>query len=143
MALCRYSVGVRISILLPVLINMTDEEIEKEEVEETTETVEEEHHEEHGVSLFIKVFVWLVLFTLIEVAAILQEFSFWTTMFILFSIAFVKVWYIASYFMHLRWDPPLSKHTSVVPIFFLAVMFLGIGFTSPGAVDGIRAVCGF
>ena len=71
---------------------MVDEEIEKEEVEETTETVEEEHHEEHGVSLFIKVFVWLVLFTLIEVAAILQEFSFWTTMFILFSIAFVKVW---------------------------------------------------
>ena len=135
--------GVRIPILLPVLINMTDEEIEKEEVEKTTETVEEEHHEEHSVSLFIKVFVWLVLFTLIEVAAILQEFSFWTTMFILFSIAFVKVWYIASYFMHLRWDPPLAKHTSVVPIFFLAVMFLGIGLTKPGAVDGIRAVCGF
>ena len=102
---------------------MADEEIEKEEVEETTETVEEEHHDDHGVSLFIKVFVWLVLFTLLEVAAILQEFSFWTTMFILFSIAFVNVLYIASYFMHLIWDPPLSKHTSVVPIFFLAVMF--------------------
>jgi len=115
---------------------------EKELIEETNESIEE-GHEEHGVSLFIKIFTWLVFYTLIEVGAILQEFSFWTTMFILFSIAFVKVWYIASYFMHLRWDPPLSKHTSVVPIFFLAVMFLGIGFTSPGAVDGIRAICGF
>ena len=124
-------------------MNMSEKEIKTEEAEENAELPEEEHHEEHGVSLFIKVFAWLVIFTLLEVGAILQEFSFLVTMFILFSIAIVKVWYIASYFMHLRWDPPLARHTSVVPIFFLAVMFLGIGLTSPGAVDGLRAVCGF
>ena len=135
--------GVRISILLSILINMSEEEIEKEEVEETTEPVEEGHHEEHGVPLFIRVFAWLVFYTLIEVGAILQEFSFWTTMFILFSIAFVKVWYIAAYFMHLKWDPPLAKHTSVVPVLFLAIMFLGIGLTNPGAVDDFRSLCGF
>tara|TARA_B000000460_G_C21496822_1_gene384299 strand:+ start:140 stop:499 length:360 start_codon:yes stop_codon:yes gene_type:complete len=119
---------------------MSDEE--KELIEETNKSAEDEH-EEHDVSLFIKIFAWLVFYTLIEVGAILQEFSFWTTMFILFSIAFVKVWYIAAYFMHLKWDPPLAKHTSVVPVLFLAIMFLGIGLTNPGAVDDFRSLCGF
>ena len=63
---------------------MSDEE--KELIEETNKSAEDEH-EEHDVSLFIKIFAWLVFYTLIEVGAILQEFSFWTTMFILFSIA--------------------------------------------------------
>ncbi len=82
------------------------------------EGVEEEAHDEHDehtfpsyANGFIAVFGWLVFFTIIEVMAILQEFSFSATMFILFSIAFVKVWFIASFFMHLRWDPPLVSYT--------------------------------
>ncbi|OIR11977.1 MAG: hypothetical protein BEU05_03390 [Marine Group III euryarchaeote CG-Bathy2] len=114
-----------------------------------TDAPEEAHddHEEHEfpsyANGFMAVFGWLVFFTIIEVLAILQEFSFNATMFILFSIAFVKVWFIASFFMHLRWDPPLATRTAGVPIFFLIVLFGAIGLTSPGSVDDIRTICGF
>lgn len=124
-----------------------DENLETEAPEE--EAVEEVHndHDEHPfpriANGFMAVFGWLVFFTIIEVMAILQEFSFNVTMFILFSIAFVKVWFIASFFMHLRWDPPLAHRTASVPIFFLMVLFVAIGLTTPGATDDIRTLCGF
>ena len=91
----------------------------------------------------MKVFAWLVFFTIIEVLAILQEFSFEVTMVILFGIAAVKVWFIGSFFMHMIWDPPLVNRTAAVPVFFLIVLFLAIGLTSPGAVDDLRTICGF
>ena len=113
------------------------------------EGVEEEAHDDHDehtfpsyANGFIAVFGWLVFFTIIEVMAILQEFNFRDTMFILFSIAFVKVWFIASFFMHLRWDPPLATRTAAVPIFFLIVLFIAIGLTSPGATDDWHSVIG-
>ena len=124
-----------------------DKNLETEAPEE--EALEEVHndHDEHPfpriANGFMAVFGWLVFFTIIEVMAILQEFSFTVTMFILFSIAFVKVWFIASFFMHLRWDPPLAYRTASVPIFFLMVLFVAIGLTTPGATDDIRTLCGF
>jgi len=120
-----------------------DENLDTEAPEEV---VEEEAHDEHTfpgfANGFIAVFGWLVFFTIIEVLAILQEFPFGTTMFILFSIAFVKVWFIASFFMHLRWDPPLATRTAAVPIFFLIVLFVAIGLTSPGMTHDLHSVTG-
>jgi len=125
---------------------MSDDENPDTEAPEE-EAVEEEAHDKHEfpgyASGFMAVFGWLVFFTVLEVMAILQEFSFGATMFILFSIAFVKVWFIASFFMHLRWDPPLARRTGAVPIFFLIVLFVAIGLTSPGATDDIATICGF
>ena len=127
---------------------MSDDE--KQETEASEEEAVEEvhnHHDEHPfpriANGFMAVFGWLVFFTIIEVMAILQEFSFSVTMFILFSIAFVKVWFIAAFFMHLRWDPPLARRTGAVPIFFLIVLFVAIGLTSPGTTDDIATLCGF
>ena len=122
--------------------------------EQETGNEHDEHHDDHsfpgwlhsGESLiqgFMKVFAWLVFFTILEVMAILQEFSFEVTMAILFGIAAVKVWFIGSFFMHMIWDPPLVSRTAAVPVFFLAVLFLAIGLTSPGAVDDLRTICGF
>ena len=115
---------------------------------------ENEHHGDHSfpgwlhagespIQGFMKVFAWLVFFTIVEVMAILQEFSFEVTMVILFGIAAVKVWFIGSFFMHMIWDPPLVNRTAAVPVFFLIVLFLAIGLTTPGAVDDLRTICGF
>ena len=101
------------------------------------------HAGESPIQGFMKVFAWLVFFTILEVMAILQEFAFEVTMVILFGIAAVKVWFIGSFFMHMVWDPPLVNRTAAVPVFFLIVMFLAIGLTSPGAVDDLRTICGF
>ena len=122
--------------------------------EQETENEQDEHHDEHSfpgwlhagespIKGFMKVFAWLVFFTILEVMAILQEFAFEVTMVILFGIAAVKVWFIGSFFMHMIWDPPLVSRTAAVPVFFLAVLFLAIGLTSPGAVDDLRTICGF
>ena len=110
-----------------------------------SEDTHDEHHDhsfpawvtfgkvEDPVDGFMKIFAWLVFWTILEVLAILQEFSFWITMGILFGIAAIKCWFIGSYFMHMVWDPPLVNRTAAVPVFFLLVLFLAVGLTTPGA----------
>ena len=100
-------------------------------------------HSDNPIEGFVKVFAWLVFWTILEVGAILQEFSFWITMGILFGIAAIKCWFIGSFFMHMTWDPPLVNRTAAVPIFFLIVLFLAVGLTTPGAFDDWRTLCGF
>ena len=101
-------------------------------------------HTDDPVDGFIKIFAWLVFWTILEVLAIVQEFdSFAMNMLILFGIALIKCWYICSFFMHMTWDPPLVYQTASVPLFFLAVLFLAVGLTTPGAVDDLATICGF
>ena len=100
-------------------------------------------HSENPIDGFLKVFLWLVLWTLLEVGAILKEFSFAVTMVILFGIAIIKSWFICSFFMHMTWDPPLVTRTAAVPAFFMAVFCLAFGLTTPGAVDDLATICGF
>ena len=142
------------------------EELNSNNVEKTVDktpvkkTQTKEHHDEHHdhsfpnwvtfghtddpVDGFIKIFAWLVFWTILEVLAIVQEFdSFALNMLILFGIALIKCWYICSFFMHMTWDPPLVYQTAAVPLFFLAVLFLAVGLTTPGAVDDLATICGF
>tara|TARA_B100001113_G_scaffold238238_1_gene195854 strand:- start:8487 stop:9368 length:882 start_codon:yes stop_codon:yes gene_type:complete len=101
-------------------------------------------HTDDPVDGFIKIFAWLVFWTILEVLAIVQEFdAFILNMAILFGIAIIKCWYICSFFMHMTWDPPLVYQTASVPLFFLAVLFLAVGLTTPGAVDDLATICGF
>lgn len=126
------------------------------EEEQETENGHDEHHDDHSfpawvtfghtdnpIDGFLKVFAWLVFWTILEVGAILQEFSFGITMGILFGIAAIKCWFIGSFFMHMTWDPPLVNRTAAVPVFFLIVLFLAVGLTQPGAVDDLKTICGF
>jgi caa(3)-type oxidase subunit IV len=101
-------------------------------------------HTENPIEAFVKIFAWLVFWTILEVLAIVQEFeSFVLNMIILFGIAVIKCWFICSFFMHMKWDPPLVNYTASVPFFFLLVLFLAIGLTTPGAVDDLATICGF
>jgi caa(3)-type oxidase subunit IV len=101
-------------------------------------------HTDNPIEAFVKIFAWLVFWTILEVLAIVQEFeSFILNMTILFGIAIIKCWFICSFFMHMAWDPPLVNRTAAVPFFFLAVLFLAIGLTTPGAVDDLATICGF
>ena len=100
-------------------------------------------HTDDPINGFLKVFAWLVFWTVLEVGAILSEFSFAVTMIILFGIAAIKCWFIGAFFMHMTWDPPLVNRTAAVPVFFLIVLFLAVGLTTPGAVDDWRTLCGF
>ena len=101
-------------------------------------------HTENPIEAFVKIFAWLVFWTILEVLAIVQEFeSFVLNMIILFGIAVIKCWFICSFFMHMKWDPPLVNYTASVPLFFLLVLFLAIGLTTPGAVDDLATICGF
>ena len=123
--------------------------------ETTSEHAHDEHHEhtfpgwvtlgetKSPESAFIRIFLWLVFWTIIEVVAILREFDFWVTMSILFGVALIKCWFIGSFFMHMTWDPPLVNTTAAVPLFFLIVLFLAVGLTTPGAVDDWKTLCGF
>ena len=123
--------------------------------ETNSEHAHDEHHDhsfpgwvtlgetKNPESAFVRIFAWLVFWTILEVGAILQEFSFWVTMAILFGVAVIKCWFIGSFFMHMTWDPPLVNRTAAVPVFFLIVLFLAIGLTQPGAVDDLRTICGF
>ena len=123
--------------------------------ETNSEHAHDEHHDhsfpgwvtlgetKNPESAFVRIFAWLVFWTILEVGAILQEFSFWVTMGILFGVALIKCWFIGSFFMHMTWDPPLVNRTAAVPVFFLIVLFLAVGLTTPGAVDDWRTLCGF
>ena len=142
------------------------EELNANNIEKTVDkppvkkTQTKDHHDEHHdhsfpnwvtfghtddpVDGFIKIFAWLVFWTILEVLAIVQEFeSFVLNMTVLFGIAIIKCWFICSFFMHMTWDPPLVNRTAAVPLFFLAVLFLAVGLTTPGAVDDLATICGF
>ena len=140
---------------LPAEAKTTD--TKKKSPHKSSKHHDDEHHEEHTFpswvtfgeeknpeSAFIKIFAWLVFWTILEVLAIVQEFeAFWMNMAILFGIALIKCWFICSFFMHMTWDPPLVNQTAAVPLFFLIVLFLAVGLTSPGAVDDLKTICGF
>ena len=101
-------------------------------------------HTDDPIEGFVKIFGWLVFWTILEVLAIVQEFeSFALNMAVLFGIAIIKCWFICSFSMHMTWDPPLVNRTASVPFFFLAVLFLAVGLTTPGAVDDLATICGF
>ena len=100
-------------------------------------------HTDDPVDGFIKIFAWLVFWTILEVLAIVQEFdSFALNMLILFGIALIKCWYICSFFMHMTWIP-ISLSDCICTFVFLAVLFLAVGLTTPGAVDDLATICGF
>tara|TARA_B100000941_G_scaffold262224_1_gene214846 strand:- start:5730 stop:6626 length:897 start_codon:yes stop_codon:yes gene_type:complete len=140
---------------LPIEVKVND--TKKKTSHKSSKHHDDEHHDDHTFpswvtfgeeknpeSAFIKIFAWLVFWTILEVLAIVQEFeAFWMNMAILFGIALIKCWFICSFFMHMTWDPPLVNQTAAVPLFFLIVLFLAVGLTSPGAVDDLRTICGF
>ena len=103
------------------------------------------HHE--STSLFKDVyflnFVVLIIFTVIEVGAVAVKMPTTATALVLISVGIIKGVGIAALFMHLKDDPNSLTLTALFPVFFIIVLFIGIGFTSPAATSTLPAWCRF
>ena len=73
-------------------------------------------------STYIKVFVTLLILTVITVAASRFDFGEWNTV-IAFAIATVKAFLVLAYFMHLKYDNKLNRAAILCALFFLIVLF--------------------
>lgn len=85
----------------------------------------EHHFDAYHVTPFntyIKVFVTLVVLTVITVAAARVDFG-WANPIIAFGIASVKAFFVLSYFMHLKHDSILNKAVMLTGFFFLLLLF--------------------
>jgi len=85
--------------------------------------------------LYLYVFVILIALTLVEVGAAYVEMDFNTTIAILFFMGAGKIAFIALFYMHLRWEPLTLRLVSLIPVFFILSIIIGIGMTHPGATS--------
>ena len=86
---------------------------------------EDTHHDPHHViefSTYIRIFVALLVLTVITVAASRFDFGEWNTV-IAFAIATVKAFLVLAYFMHLKYDNMLNRVAVVCAVFFLIVLY--------------------
>jgi len=108
-----------------------------------------EHHSGWQKTLFDKTgkdvyfwnFVFLMIFTVVEVGAVYLSISYGATLFALVSVGIVKFFGIAAFFMHLWDDERELTYTFVCPFIFVAILFIGIAFTNPDSVVGLPAWC--
>ena len=100
-----------------------------------------EHKLYMGRDIYFWNFVVLMIFTVIEVGAVYIDLAKYTTWAILVSVGIVKAYGIAAFFMHLRGDPIIFTRTAIFPLFFVALMLVGIGLTQPASVQDLPAWC--
>ena len=110
---------------------------------------DEHHHKIFGIDIYDFNFAVLMIFTAIEVVAVALTFSMKgtvsmsTVVWILVIVGIVKGYGIAAVFMHLKGDPDsrVLTATALFPVFFIIIMVLFIGLTSPGATDSLPSWC--
>ena len=92
-------------------------------------------------------FAMLMILTAVEVGAVAASVQEMITtsmvVFVLVSIGVVKFLGIAGIFMHLRMeaDSNILTLTALFPVFFILIMIVAIGITSPAAPDSLPAWC--
>ena len=95
-----------------------------------------------GIDIYGLAFVILMIFTLLEIAAVYVEgISLTLVWAILFGVGAVKAYYIAAYFMHLKGDPGIYLKTALFPTLFVLLMIWGIGLSNPEGVTGLPSWC--
>ncbi len=83
------------------------------------------HSEAHHViefSTYIRIFVILLILTVVTVVASRFDFGEWNTI-IAFAIATLKAFLVLAYFMHLKYDDMLNRAAILLAVFFLLVLF--------------------
>lgn len=94
-----------------------------------THTVAHPHHEQHshgGPKLYALILGALLVLTMITVAVSYINFgSGLTNVIIAMLIASIKGSLVALFFMHLRWDRPVSAIIFCASLFFLALFLIG------------------
>ncbi len=87
-----------------------------------------EHAESHS-GLFLKVWIGLLVLTLIEVFLAYIQLDQTSMVSILMVLSIVKAGLIMAYFMHLRFDKPVLAWTLVLPM--VACMLIMVGYFFP------------
>ena len=81
----------------------------------------------HGRT-FIKVWIWLLVITLIEILLAYIQFGAVAMLTVLMSLSIVKAGLIMAYFMHLRYDEPSLSWTLVLPLVVCLLIMVGYFF---------------
>ncbi len=94
-----------------------------------------------GKDVYFWNFIFLMVFTVIEVGAVYLSLTYGVTVFALVSVGVVKFFGIAAFFMHLWDDERELTYTFALPFIFVGILFIGIAFTNPDSVIGLPAWC--
>ena len=82
--------------------------------------------------LFVKVWVWLLIFTFIEIMLAYIQFGTAAMLTLLMSFSIVKAGLIMAYFMHLRFDRPSLTWTLVPPL--VACILIMVAYFFPDSL---------
>jgi cytochrome c oxidase subunit IV len=98
------------------------------------------HADEHFAGsnkLFISIWVWLVVLTLIEIFLAYRPMSIHVMLTILIGLSVIKAALIMAYFMHLKFER-LSLILTVVPMLVVCILLLFVFFPDSYRSIGLR-----
>jgi len=98
------------------------------------------HAEEHFAGsnrLFISIWVWLVVLTLIEIFLAYRPMSIHVMLTILIGLSVIKAALIMAYFMHLKFER-LSLILTLVPMLVICILLLFVFFPDSYRSIGLR-----
>lgn len=99
-----------------------------------------EHVEEHFAGsnkLFISIWVWLVVLTLIEIFLAYKPMPINLMLIVLLGLSIIKAALIMAYFMHLKFER-LSLILTIVPMLIVCIMLLFVFFPDSFRSAGLR-----
>jgi cytochrome c oxidase subunit IV len=98
------------------------------------------HAEEHFAGsnkLFISIWVWLVVLTLIEIFLAYRPMSVVLMLTVLLGLSIIKAALIVAYFMHLKFER-LSLILTIVPMLVVCILLLFVFFPDSFRSAGLR-----
>jgi cytochrome c oxidase subunit 4 len=92
------------------------------------ESQQEEHaHQQGGYRVYVIVWFWLLVFTLIEVGVVVIGVPQWILVSSLLILALMKAALIIAYFMHLRYERLSLVYIVITPLLLGFVLFGALG----------------
>jgi cytochrome c oxidase subunit 4 len=98
------------------------------------------HAEEHFAGsnkLFISIWVWLVVLTLIEIFLAYKTLPILLMLIVLLGLSIIKAALIVAYFMHLKFER-LSLILTLIPALLVCIMLLSVFFPDSFRSAGLR-----
>jgi cytochrome c oxidase subunit 4 len=107
---------------------------------EETEMAAHAHPEEHFAGsnrLFISIWVWLVVLTLIEIFLAYKPMPIQLMLIVLLGLSIIKAALIIAYFMHLKFER-LSLILTIIPMLIVCIILLFAFFPDSFRSAGLR-----
>ena len=98
------------------------------------------HADEHFAGsnkLFISIWVWLVVLTLVEIFLAYKPMSIFLMLLVLLGLSIIKAALIVAYFMHLKFER-LSLILTIVPMLVVCICLLFVFFPDSFRSAGLR-----